>query len=477
MREVQLAELKDSWPAWLGIALTFVAVTYGLVFAALIMDTGLKATVSGSIPEVEAGILIGSGSFNLIMSALVGMFMISASTSLVIESRRGSLARLALVGATPKEVRSTVFTQLAAVTVVSGIVGTIAAVLSIGPYIIKENAERVEDYAGPPPEPSYSLIAILGGLLFAVAVALIGGSRQAKHASEIPPVEALRQASTAVSLDKVGVKRWVLVVLLWLVVASFFMVPFFMRGIIETAPEVARGNDLLTIALQSAVGCMVLSAAAMAAMTPIVIGPLTRLWTSLIPAVDPAWDIARKNTVARATRLSRTVVPITFAITMIFGVLTISDSFSATARARGAVELSNAEMWSIVGIIGLPLIIAIAGGLASLIMMSKQRDAELALAGVVGATPAQRVALPSYEVIIIVVNAAVLSLISMLIGMVLLQQTIAAAQEQLIISVPWATFFGLVVLFLLISVITTVLPTLRTLKESEPRVIARLIAE
>lgn len=42
-------------------------------------------------------------------------------------------------------------------------------------------------------------------------------------------------------------------------------------------------------------------------------------------------------------------------------------------------------------IVGAPMIIAGAGSVGGLIMMASQRNAELALASVVGATPRQRV--------------------------------------------------------------------------------------
>ncbi len=45
------------------------------------------------------------------------------------------------------------------------------------------------------------------------------------------------------------------------------------------------------------------------------------------------------------------------------------------------------------------LVVAISGGVGVLVMMSRQRDAELALSGAVGTTPAQRTLLPEPKVI------------------------------------------------------------------------------
>ena len=59
---------------------------------------------------------------------------------------------------------------------------------------------------------------------------------------------------------------------------------------------------------------------------------------------------------------------------------------------------------------GLPLLVAIAGGVGSLLMMSRQRDAELALAGIAGAEPRQRMLMPALEALIITGTSIVLAI-------------------------------------------------------------------
>ena len=47
MRRVHLAELRDSWTAWLGVSLAFIAVNAALVLTVVIGYTGLAAVAAG----------------------------------------------------------------------------------------------------------------------------------------------------------------------------------------------------------------------------------------------------------------------------------------------------------------------------------------------------------------------------------------------------------------------------------------------
>lgn len=477
MRDIQLAELRDSWTAWLGVALVFVAVNLGLGLSGLLQATAVNAGARGLLPEVEVFALTFSASTNLFLSVVVGIAVISSATSLVVDSRRGSLARLGLVGATPAQIRGTVRIQLIAVSLASAVVGQLLAMLLLQPLLDLTMGSRAQsgDYTGPPPPAVYSPTAVILAAGFTVLVALIGGARQAKRASMIAPVEALRQATTGASTERFGVGKWIRVVLLALAVAAFFAIPTVVKGMSED-PE--AGNAAFSTAMQGTVFSLVLATALVGMLTPLLVGPLTRIWAGLIPAVDPVWGMARQNIVARGMRMARTVVPMMFSISLLVGMVMVGESLNAMLRAAGAEgQLENIGLSTMLPLLGMPLIIALGGGIGSLIMMSRQRDAELALAGVVGATPAQRVAMPAYEAVIMAVNALLLSAIPVTIALVLCQQSMQAIGMPFVIAVPWASLFWVVLVLFVVVVAATVLPTLGSLSKPEPKVIARLIAE
>ncbi|MFT3971092.1 MAG: hypothetical protein QM695_12650 [Micropruina sp.] len=147
------------------------------------------------------------------------------------------------------------------------------------------------------------------------------------------------------------------------------------------------------------------------------------------------------------------------------------------AVSMGGLELAL-PMWdTFVLQFGLPLVIAFAGSVGSLLMMGKQRDAELALAGIAGATPAQRVAIPTLEAVIVTVTGALLSAVVIVPSLIFQAYSLNAAglTYTLTMSVPLvlAALLGGVV----ITGLATVVPTLSAQRLPEPRVVARLVAE
>lgn len=126
---------------------------------------------------------------------------------------------------------------------------------------------------------------------------------------------------------------------------------------------------------------------------------------------------------------------------------------------------------------GPPLAIAFAGSIGALIMMGRQRDAELALLGVSGATPGQRAAVPVLEAVIITVSAALLSHGMILPTYAYQAVSLRAAGLTWRAEVPWGAAAATLLVCGAITVASTVLPTLPARRLPENRVIARLVAE
>ncbi len=101
MLRLHLAELRDSWSAWLGVGLTFVVVNAALVIPALTLVSGLHAVDVGMIAQEDSSGYTIFQVIMILMTTCVGGPVIGSATGLVVGSRRGSLARLALAGATP----------------------------------------------------------------------------------------------------------------------------------------------------------------------------------------------------------------------------------------------------------------------------------------------------------------------------------------------------------------------------------------
>ncbi len=181
---------------------------------------------------------------------------------------------------------------------------------------------------------------------------------------------------------------------------------------------------------------------------------------------------------AKASRQTKSVIPVMMAIGLLFGIVAVGQTTQSTLYAMGEdVQLSGVGPGAMLTFLGLPLLIALSGGVGSLIMMSKQRAAELALSGIAGATPVQRLAMPIFEGLIIAVTGAILSLFMVAAAVVFLAIALPAAGSPFAFSPTYATFGLAFAVCAAITVAATLLPTLTSLRVPEPRVIARLVAE
>jgi len=463
-----LAELRDSWSAWLGVCLGFVLTNFALALTALVELAGIRAVRAGQMDLMNSAAFTWGPAFNMVLCAIVGAVLIGSSTSLVVDSRRGSLARLSLGGATPRQVVLTIMSQLVALSLASALIGDVVAYALLDPtltFLLATDNNELLMRA----EPVYAVWPVLLANVFAVGLALLGGYRQARRASRISPVEALRHSKGA-SEDRMTIGRWVKAGLALLVIVATY------SAIGPTAA--ASGKEGFSNAFQAAAIMLVVCGALLAQIAPLVVGPLTRLWTALVPAFDPTWHLTRSTTIVKAARLSKTVVPVMMTIGLFFGMTALAGTMQATLYANGDnVSIGGVGAKTMIPLLGLPLLLALSGGVGSLIMMSKQRDAELALSGIVGTTPGQRVLMPVLEGVVIAVTAALLSLVMVAVSVGVMAIGVPAAGLVFAFRPSYSVFAGGFGVCVLITVAATLLPTLASLRTPEPRVIARLVAE
>lgn len=472
MRPVYFAELRDSWPAWLGVSLAFVAVNLSFVNSALVLASGWAAVHAGVLDKMLSAEFTLVPISNFVFSGLVGVTVLATSASMVVDSRRGALARLSVAGATPRQVVRSVMGQLVVVSLLSAVVADVIGVLTLEPYLHFLATGLDSSTTVARPDAVFDVGSMLLANLGCVLVAVLGGFGQARRASRVPPVEALRQAAV-LPAPRMTALRWFMVAVCALVIAGLFA---------AVGPMTAgRDSETVSAFMQMGLGSLILVVMMVAMASPILVGPLARAWTAVLPVRDPIWQVARMNIVARGARLSRSVVPIVFTIGLMLGLLTIGPTIAATTAASGydggTVQLDKAGMGAFLSLLGPAPGIALCGGIGNLFMTSRQRDAELALLGVTGATPAQRKALPVLEAVILTVTAAIPAAGALAVMAAFYHVSFAGAGLVPVIEVPlsaWVTGIGGT---MVIMVAATSLPTLPALERPEPRVIARLAAE
>ena len=444
MIRLGLADLRESWVTWLGVSLAFIITNAVLAMCMLFGHSVTTAIDAGGVTGEDIAAVEMMPSVNMVMSGLVALAVIGASTALVVSARRPALARLLLAGASPGQVVRFLGVQLIVVSASSALIGDALAVAATPSALDMVMTDR-----GISAIPmTISIGAMLVANAACIGLAVLGGLRQARAASRIPPVTALREATAAAPAREgwgTRVRRIAQFVVVLAIVATFFI------GYRTMAPEL--GNDALWL-----------------------VGPATRLWTAAIPG-GPAWHLARHTVMAKADRMVRSILPVMFTTGLLFGMLLVTDTALAAFRQMGLGEnMSGATPTTLVTLIGLPLMVAVAGSVGNLIMMSGQRSAELALDGIVGATPRQQVLVPVFEALILTVTACVLGLVMAATGAAFLASGLALTIPGATISWPWGMLAASAVVCLAITMLATVAPVLRSLREPAPRVIARLVS-
>lgn len=467
MTRLSVADLRDSWVSWLAVCLAFVVTNTMLVLSAILLTTASDPTTRGVLGEDGAELLSAYGGMNIALSSLVGVAVIGASTSLVVISRRGAIARLLLGGATPGQVTRLITTQIAIVSLLAGVVGDLGAVLSAQPLLDIISRDRELALVAVSVSPR----VVLATNLAYMALSVLGGLRQSRAASRIPPVEALRDAA-GTPARREGPVRTTLRALRFLVCVSLLVLAF--PAFRALVPEL--GDEALQILMQITFVAIPITGLALTAILPWVCGGLTRTWTSAVPLRSASWHVARTAAIAKSDQLVRSIVPVMFAVGLLFGVMVVGETFQATLRRLGGPELEGNSTTTLLSILGAGLAIAVAGSVGNLVMMSRQRSADLALVGVLGATPRQQVLVPALEAVIITVTASVLGLVMAVVSGALLTAGLAILLPQAQLSIPWPILGWSVLVCLVIVTLATTVPVLRSLRQPPPRVINALVA-
>ncbi len=460
-----VADLRDSWSAWACVSFTFLVTGATLGLSALVLHS---AAINTGLDDNYRFLLISIGATNVLFCSMVALAVVGTSTALVVTSRRGAIARLLLAGAAPGQVVRMLLLQLIVVTLVCSVAGNAVALSSQG-WVLRIIAE---DRGYAPVPAVFSPPVLLASSLYCAAVAMMGGLRQARRATAIPPVEALRASSGAAvaSTTRVGmVMRWtgfVMICALIVGAAAFF----------RSAAE-DFGPDAFQNLMQMAAFSLPVFGLGLSLIAPSVVGPLTRLWTRLVPIPGATWHLARHTVISRSDRLVKSVIPVMFAVGLLFGMMAIGDSVSATLLANGfGFELDGSSLVALLALMGLSIAIAFAGSVSNLMMMTRQRDAELALDGVIGATPLQQASLPALEATMVTGTAALLGLTMAGVSIGVLAYGLPYAVDVYAISLPLMMLLGILLVSWVITLLATVLPSIPSLRRPAPRVIAQLVA-
>lgn len=466
MISLHIAELRGSWRAWASVSLAFIATGFALSIGSIVIAASNQALQAGRLDDTGAVGLIAIAGMNLFVGILVGIGVLSSSAQLVINSRRPAIARLALAGASPVQIRNTLSSQLFVVSLVCSVIGALIAIAVQIP-VFDALISGADGFVGQPLHFTVPIPALLAAITGVVLVALLAGVPVATRATRIPPVEALRQASMEPD-EKVKTSTKVVfgifvAVILVISAASYYAF---------SLNDLQKGDQITMIGIL----VLVLSGLAMQRGAAVLMRPLTKAWTSLVRTSSPAWHLARHTVLARSTRLVRTVVPIMFAVGLSTGLITMVSMFNVIIERKYGPGESTDSVSGLILLVGLGFLISLAGGVGNLLMMGRQRDAELALAGISGATEDQQRGMVAFEGLIVGVTATILGLIMCAYTTLYVVVAFYIYAEPTF-ATDWLALIVVVSGALVLAVVATAGPSLPTLRQPPQKVVARLIAD
>ncbi|AUG78178.1 hypothetical protein CFP65_3382 [Kitasatospora sp. MMS16-BH015] len=321
---IAAATLRRRWLAFLG---SFLALALGVAVmaaAGLLLNTTMGEDSLPGAPSLHK--LVG---FMAAMAGFVSVFVVSSTFAFAVAQRRQETAMLRAVGATPQQVRALVLGEAVVVAVAAALAGC-ALGLVVAPAIAAWLRDQGAAPAGFRAEPALLplLLAAAGGL----AVALLGAFAASRRAGRVRPVEALSEVAVDKKVMPAG--RWIAVVvflgLFGYTLHTFIDMPASMLADPqsrdpETTPQWALLFDVMAV-----LGIVLLA--------PVLVPPLVRLFTVLVPLLPGAAGlIARQNALAAIRRTVSTATPVFLVIglagSVVGGTVAFSDAMAAQGRA------------------------------------------------------------------------------------------------------------------------------------------------
>ncbi|MCP2243884.1 FtsX-like permease family protein [Lentzea aerocolonigenes] len=281
------------------------------------------------VSQTKSILAILAGSFGG-YAILVAIFVVASTLALTVEQRRREFALLKAVGATPRQIRKLISVETTVVSVVAGVLGSVAGIaVSLG---LRAAFARIgvvpADFA-----LSISPIPLVAALLIGIGAARLAAWSAARRPSSINPVEALGEA--AVQRKDVGRVRLVIGWVLLTIGLGATTLPLFLRGPLGAAMSVMA-------ALVMIIG--------LALTGPRVVGAMVRVVAPKLPGLSGY--LASANVVKNSRRLAAAVTPLMLAIG--FAVVNYYSQTTMTAAVQQETARSITADHVITGVVGVP---------------------------------------------------------------------------------------------------------------------------
>ncbi|MCP2258235.1 putative ABC transport system permease protein [Streptoalloteichus tenebrarius] len=284
-----------------------------------------------------------SGSL-LAIVVLVTLIVVGSTCAVALSRRRGDVATLRAIGATPRQMEHLVVAEMAVVGAVAGVIGLVPASLmtTVLGGLLRGVGLLPRDFA-----LSLDVIPGVAAVLLTTLIAVATGWATGRRSALVSPVAAMSSAAA----DERGAPRWMLVVggaLSVVGIAASFL-PLVVKGIVGVA--VASGGGLLLV-----FGAALLT-------RPVVGALLQVVARRLLASTTPHRWLAGAGMAGQAARLAAGVAPMMLIVGISLVQILVPASLAAAAQREAAAGLKTDH--AVVGNgFGLPATTAPGGAVA-----------------------------------------------------------------------------------------------------------------
>lgn len=452
MRTLVIADLRHSIRIWAGSLLVLAVSQLCAMWVAGLLVVGATnvTTMSGdtsSIPPVtgpdgtvippEVFTLIPAGivsatSISFVVLAVVASITVRNVVNAIVYQRRRVMALWQLAGMTEAQLLRILRGQIALLSIVAFVAAGASALLTAD-WIL--SVLRAAGLLFTPPMTTGGLYLGYGiGAVMSILISILAVRGTTRELRAISPLEAIR--SEGVRELSMTRRRWVSV-MIWGALCVVLAI-----GALASQDLEGASSASLIAAL---VGIVALNAGG-----PVIMVALMSAWTRLVPEhLSASWFLARKTLQAATARSVATIGSISIAV-FLFTAL-----FSQQTAGGGESSVAGFVL-----VVGFPLAISVSGSVVLVFMAGQQRESEIHLAELAGATPAQQKRQAFSEAVMVVVTGSGIGLLLSVFMMLLMQPALIASTGAADLHVSWGHFALISGILLVLNIVATVVPTM-----------------
>jgi putative ABC transport system permease protein len=267
------------------------------------------------------------------LSGFVTVFVVAGTYAFSVAQRRREFALLRTLGATPRQVRRSLYAEALTVGALASVTGTVLGAL-LAPLLAGPLVAAGAEPTGYAVRPVWWPIAV--SLVIGPVLATAGAVTASWRASRVPPLDALRDA--AVEERPMGRLRWTIGLL-------FAALGLLLVVLMATAGSMESLSNLVLFAAMALI-------TAAAVLAPAVVPPLTRLVGALPSRSSGAIGmLVREGAATSPRRTASVAAPVL--LTLSFAVL-VSGLFATTTASYAARRTASVEAGAVLAPDGTP---------------------------------------------------------------------------------------------------------------------------